>query len=194
MSECNYCPTTKCVNCGFHICKKAKDNVFEQLQTELATAKKQMVDYEQGEASVCPEDVGIKEYVPKLQAKLAEAKEEVKAGHSLWTEAQAGRKRLRLELDSANHGNKRLRDAMQKIIALYNRDKERGCFASSQDFQCGIRKGKKEAAVIAEQALKEPDKESDPQQYKPANKCITPGCGNLIDSNYCAKCREDWAS
>ena len=102
---------------------------------------------------------------------------------------------LQAELDKANDENKRLRDAMQKIIALYNRDKERGCFASSQDFQCGIRKGKKEAAVIAEQALNPAkDKESDPQQYKPANKCITPGCGNLIDSNHCAKCREDWAS
>ena len=31
-------------------------------------------------------------------------------------------------------------------------------------------------------------------QFKPANKCITPGCGSFIDTNYCTKCREDWAS
>ncbi len=71
------------------------------------------------------------------------------------TELDALCSRLQAELDTANEENKRLREAMQRIIALYNRDKERGCFASSQDFQCGIRKGKKEAATIAEQALKE---------------------------------------
>lgn len=39
-----------------------------QLQAELDTAKKQILDYEQIEAAVCPEDVGIKEYVASLQA------------------------------------------------------------------------------------------------------------------------------
>ena len=60
---------------------------------------------------------------------------------------------------SINHENKemrRLRADMQRIIRLYNKDKEKGCFASSQDFQCGVRRGKKEAATIAEQALQEP--------------------------------------
>lgn len=41
MSEHDYCPTTRCVNCGFHVCKKSKDNVFEQLQAELTTAKEE---------------------------------------------------------------------------------------------------------------------------------------------------------
>ncbi len=65
----------------------SKTDPLKQLQTELATAKKQILDYEQTEASVLPEDVGIKEYVPKLQAGLA----------------------------TANDENKRLRDAIQKM-------------------------------------------------------------------------------
>ena len=32
------------------------------------------------------------------------------------------------------------------------------------------------------------------QQFKPVSKCITPGCGGIIDINYCAQCRKDWAS
>ncbi len=239
---------------------EAKDKL-EQLQAELTTAKKQILDYEQIEASVCPEDVGIKEYVANLQAQLTEAKEEVKAGHSLWTEAQAGRKRLRLELDTASHENKRLRNKIEEAIdvlptypgcakqrlikALTGNDmanpettKCKRCgkvvlrdlwLAHLHSDECEklrlraenkrlreelddhaafvynqailatptgeLRNKLTEFNILRLQALNPTKgKESHPQQYTPANKCITPGCGNLIDSNYCAKCREDWAS
>ncbi len=71
-----------------------------QLQAQLAAAKKQLLEYEQAEAAVCPEDVGVKEYVGLLKAELATAKEESKAGRELWIEAQTARKRLRLALDT----------------------------------------------------------------------------------------------
>ena len=71
----------KCVTCSeiFHGDKRAVQCLrcaAKQLQAELATAKKQILDYEQSEASVCPEDVGIKEYVANLQAEITTAKEE----------------------------------------------------------------------------------------------------------------------
>ena len=103
-------------NCTCGFTEKWRGKKIIELRAELTTAKKQILDYEQIEASVCPEDVGIKEYVANLQAKFAEAKEEVKAGRSLWTEAQAGRKKLRLELDTASHENKRLRDKIDEAI------------------------------------------------------------------------------
>ncbi len=46
------------------------------LQAELATARKQLVEDEQTEAAVLPENVGIREYVGSLKARLATAKEE----------------------------------------------------------------------------------------------------------------------
>ncbi len=56
--------------CPYTACKG------KQLQAELATAKKQILEYEQTEAAVCPEDVGAKEYVESLKSQLATAKEE----------------------------------------------------------------------------------------------------------------------
>ena len=41
---------------------------INRLIDELATAKKQLLEYEQAEAAVCPEDVGVKEYVGLLKA------------------------------------------------------------------------------------------------------------------------------
>jgi len=39
---------------------------------ELAVAKEQLLRYEETEAAVCPEDVGIKEYVESLQAQITD--------------------------------------------------------------------------------------------------------------------------
>ncbi len=50
--------------------------IIKQLQAQLTTANKQILEYEQTEAAVCPEDVGIKEYVESLLNKLATAKAE----------------------------------------------------------------------------------------------------------------------
>ncbi len=47
----------------------------DKLQAELATAKKQLLEYEQAEAAVCPEDVGVKEYVGLLKAELTTLQE-----------------------------------------------------------------------------------------------------------------------
>ena len=33
------CPTTNCVNCGQHICKKEEGNAFKQLQSQLADSR-----------------------------------------------------------------------------------------------------------------------------------------------------------
>ena len=49
-----------------------------KLQSQLTFAEKQILDYEQTEAAVCPEDVGIAEYVGSLLAKLTAAKEREK--------------------------------------------------------------------------------------------------------------------
>ena len=49
---------------------------IKQLQAELATALKQLIDYEQVEASVCPEDIGIADYVARLRTELDEVKTE----------------------------------------------------------------------------------------------------------------------
>lgn len=39
---------------------------IRQLQAELDEARNQLIEYEQTEAAVCPEDVGIREYVQSL--------------------------------------------------------------------------------------------------------------------------------
>ena len=49
---------------------------LDQLQTDLDKANKAILEYEQTEASVCPEDVGVVRYVTALQTQLATAKEE----------------------------------------------------------------------------------------------------------------------
>lgn len=49
---------------------------IEQLQARLTIANKQILEYEQTEAAVCPEGVGIERYVKSLTAQLATAKEE----------------------------------------------------------------------------------------------------------------------
>jgi len=54
------------------------DLTIADLKSHLATANKQILEYEQTEASVCPEDVGIIEYVSSLQKKLADSQDEVK--------------------------------------------------------------------------------------------------------------------
>ncbi len=59
---------------NFCIRKLRSDN--KQLQAQLTTANKQILEYEQTEAAVCPEDVGIKEYVESLLNKLVTAKAE----------------------------------------------------------------------------------------------------------------------
>ncbi len=47
-------------------------------KSQLTAARKQIIDYEQTEAAVCPEDVGIKEYVKALLAQSTAANEENK--------------------------------------------------------------------------------------------------------------------
>lgn len=42
MSNFDYCPTTNCANCGYHICKKQEGNEFEQLQSQLAAAQEEV--------------------------------------------------------------------------------------------------------------------------------------------------------
>ncbi len=49
---------------------------IKQLRAELDKAKKAILEYEQAEASVCPEDVGVVRYVTALQTQLAKAKDE----------------------------------------------------------------------------------------------------------------------
>lgn len=93
--------------------------------------------------------------VEKLQSKLATAEQSIKDLGAACQRHKATADELNEQLTAAEEQNKWLREKHQKIVVLYNRDKERGTFASSQDFQCGVRKGKKEAAEIAEQALKE---------------------------------------
>ena len=51
-----------CLRCAAEIC-----------QSQLAEAKKQLLDYEQTEAAICPEDVGIVEYVKSIKSQLATA-------------------------------------------------------------------------------------------------------------------------
>ncbi len=46
-------------------------------QAQLATARQQLLEYEQTEAAVLPENVGIKEYVGSLKSQLATAQEEI---------------------------------------------------------------------------------------------------------------------
>ena len=276
---------------------------ISKLQAQLTTAKKQILDYEQIEASVCPEDVGITEYVANLQAKLAEAKAEnerlnelvyaYESVHAPINPLLVENKRLRNKIDEAidvlptypgcakqrlikaltendmanpettkckrcgkvvlrdlwlahlhsdeceklrlRVENKRLREdtlpnplqielGAGKVLVSKFEDADG---AAGVMFACGHgqfpigtsfgnlegrhipQKGEvyirctnlasleilKQCIAEAEQALNPAkNKESDPQQYRPANKCITPGCGNLIDINYCPKCREDWAS
>ncbi len=48
-----------------------------------------------------------------------------------------------------------------------------------------------QAQLVAE---KEKNKRLREQQFRPANKCISPHCDNFIDVDYCTKCLEDWAS
>ncbi len=119
----------KCVTCSeiFHGDKRAVQCLrcaAKQLQTELGKAKKQILDYEQTEASVCPEDVGIKEYVPKLQAQLTTAKEGRRAAAGILDDLAKKLKEITGEqnvweavkqLAPANDENKRLRDAIQKM-------------------------------------------------------------------------------
>lgn len=50
-------------------------DVIEQLQAKVNKATKQLLEYEQTEAMVCPEDVGVKEYVGLLKAQLDTARE-----------------------------------------------------------------------------------------------------------------------
>ena len=67
--------TAKMVNVKFEHLAIEQARGFEALQTQLATAKKQLLEYEQTEAAVCPEDVGVKEYVGLLKAQLDTARE-----------------------------------------------------------------------------------------------------------------------
>ena len=60
----------------------------------------------------------VAQIIEPLQAQLATAKEEAKAGRELWIEAQTARKRLRLALDTEQEKNKRLREAMDEIEAV----------------------------------------------------------------------------
>lgn len=53
--------------------------------------------------------------IAQLTAQLATANEEAKAGRSLWKEAQAGRKRVVLELDKVNEENERLRGYIRMV-------------------------------------------------------------------------------
>ena len=63
----------KSVNCEqFAMDANGNCNIFEQLKS----AEARILEYEQTEASVCPEDFGIKEYVEHIQAKLQAAEEE----------------------------------------------------------------------------------------------------------------------
>lgn len=57
----------------YNVGSAALHNAIKQLQAERATAKHQILRYEETEAAVCPEDVGIKEYVQALVDKLASA-------------------------------------------------------------------------------------------------------------------------
>ncbi len=60
----------------------------ERVRAQLAAANKQILDYEQTEAAVvCPEDVGIEEYVRSLLDKLAAEQEKNKRLRELLTNA-----------------------------------------------------------------------------------------------------------
>lgn len=62
------------------------EDKIKQLEAELGTARKQLIEYEQTEATMCPEDVGIKEYVESLLDKLTTANEENKRLREIiWT-------------------------------------------------------------------------------------------------------------
>lgn len=50
--------------------------MLEGLQSQLATAREQLIEYEQTEAAVCPEDVGIERYAASLLKQLATANEQ----------------------------------------------------------------------------------------------------------------------
>ncbi len=53
------------------------DTFLEPLEKKLTAADKQILNYEQTEAAVCPEDVGIKEYVRCLMGQLAAADKQI---------------------------------------------------------------------------------------------------------------------
>ncbi len=55
-------------------CKVVKSNL--SLRAQLVSANETILEYEQTEAAVCPEDVGIKEYTESLFGKLTTANEQ----------------------------------------------------------------------------------------------------------------------
>ncbi len=124
-------------------CFEGQNEKIEQLQTEIDNARIGSFDF-----TIRKEET--------LQEGMARNYNEFNEERSrLQKENEKIRNQWHIDLNNkvaAERKNKQLREAMQRIIALYNRDKERGCFASSQDFQYGILVGKKEAAAIAEQA------------------------------------------
>ena len=182
----------KCGNCLHNIrgteyippCSQCRDyslwaenpepSELEQLQAELATANKQILEYEQAEAAVCPEDVGIKEYVESLLNKLATAKAEnedlcdnVDAARQDLADYLAGtlKGKLQVKLDSANHDytellkeradyvdeNKRLRGALEEIHITAARQCD--CKPNGGLYACELHR------AIAEETLKESDHE-----------------------------------
>ena len=94
------------------------DAALNRVEAELATARKQLLEYEQTEAAVLPENVGIKEYVGSLKSQLATAQEEIETyKDALATKFNAelceALKPLRLKIATAQEENKRLREALE---------------------------------------------------------------------------------
>ena len=178
----------KCGNCLHNIrgteyippCSQCRDyslwaenpepSELEQLQAKLATANKQILEYEQAEAAVCPEDVGIKEYVESLLNKLGTAKGSV-SGLQLENIALRGAESAALqELATAKAENKALWEALGGSSRIVEKYKD-ACMEWAKEAQHkGIRQVKEfwerraksmaNLLIMNQQALK-PDKESD---------------------------------
>ena len=122
----------------WYLCNKfvskytGKQSEIVSLQAQLAIANKQILEYEQTEAAVCPEDVGIKRYVQSLLNKLATAKAEnedlcdnVDAARQDLADMQAGtlEGKLQAKLDKAINALRNLHDE-QNGPPLFRREKQ----------------------------------------------------------------------
>lgn len=116
---------------GHSVLVKSLEKHWDELRDQLATAdkqltaaRKQIIEYEQTEAAVCPEDVGIQEYVKALLAQITAANKENKRLEGIIVRFKAGCKitgKGPVDKDCeavrlANEENKRLKEFTRHVI------------------------------------------------------------------------------
>lgn len=103
------------------------------LNEQVRGLKKQIIEYEETEALVCPEDVGIKEYVAKLQAKIARLKVEVKRLEGNANALCAEYTKERRKNENLQAQIEQLKGEKKRLLEIINECRTRRGYAESEE-------------------------------------------------------------